>query len=65
MTTPNRSTTHREIDMTRLAGLGLEIEELAEDGPVTPDRVIALAEEQGKPASHYYASVALASDIEA
>ena len=64
MTTPNRSTTHREIDMTRLAGLGLEMEELAENGAVTPDWVIALAEEQGKPASHYYASVALASDVE-
>ncbi|MBK9033336.1 MAG: hypothetical protein IPL61_19030 [Myxococcales bacterium] len=64
MTTPNRSTTHREIDMTRLAGLGLELEELAEGGPITPDRVIALAEEQGKPPSHYYAAVALATELE-
>lgn len=64
MNTPNRSTTHREVDMTRLAGLGLEIEELAEQGPVSPDRVIALAEEQGKPASHYYAAVALATEVE-
>lgn len=59
---PNRSTTHRDLEMTRLAGLGMEIEELAEDGPLTPERVIALAEEQGKPPSHYYVAVALASD---
>lgn len=61
---PNRSPTHREIEMTRLAGLGLEVEELAEDGPVTPARIQALAEEQGKPPSHYYAAVALASELE-
>ena len=50
--------------MTKLASLGMEVEELAEDGPVTPDRVIALAEEQGKPPSHYYAAVALATELE-
>ncbi|HVK77960.1 MAG TPA: hypothetical protein VM734_31855 [Kofleriaceae bacterium] len=62
--TPNRSPTHRDVDLGRLANLGLEIEELAGDGPLTPDRVIQLAEEQGKPASHYYAAVALATDLE-
>jgi hypothetical protein len=61
---PNRSPTHRDIDMARLAGLGMEVEELAEGGPLTPERVIALATEQGKPASHYYAAVALATDVE-
>jgi hypothetical protein len=62
--TPNRSTTHREIDMNKLAGLGMEVEELAEGGPVTPDRLLAYAEEQGKPPSHYYAAVALATEVE-
>lgn len=62
--TPNRSPTHRDIDMTRLANLGLEVEELAEAGELTPDRMIALGEEQGKPASHYYAAVALATELE-
>ena len=61
---PNRSPTHRDIDPARLARLGLEVEELAEDGPVTPDRVIALAAEQGKEPSHYYAAVALATELE-
>ncbi len=63
-TIPNRSTTHRDVDMGRLASLGLELEELAETGPLTTDRVIELAEEQGKPASHYYAAVALATELE-
>lgn len=63
-TMPNRSTTHRDIDMHKLAGLGMEVEELAEGGPLTPDRILALAEEQGKPPSHYYAAVALATDLE-
>ncbi len=61
---PTRSPTHRDVDMTRLAGLGMEVEELAEAGPLTPDRLIALAEEQGKPVSHYYAALALATELE-
>jgi hypothetical protein len=61
---PNRSPTHRDIDPARLARLGLEVEELAEDGPLTPDRVLALAAEQGKQPSHYYAAVALATELE-
>jgi len=61
---PNRSTTHRDIEMSRLAGLGMEVEELAEEGPLSPGRVIAHAEEQGKPASHYYVATALATEVE-
>jgi len=61
---PNRSTTHRDIDLHKLAGLGMEVEELAEGGPLSPDRVLALAEEQGKPPSHYYAGLALATELE-
>ena len=54
--TPNRSPTHRDVDMNRLAGLGMEVEELAEGGPLTTDRLLRYAEEQGKPVSHYYAA---------
>ena len=61
---PNRSPTHRDIDPARLARLGLEVEELAEDGPVTPDRVIQLAAEQGKEPSQYYTAIALATELE-
>jgi hypothetical protein len=61
---PNRSPTHRDVDMNRLAGLGMEVEELAEGGPLTTDRLLRYAEEQGKPVSHYYAAVALATELE-
>jgi hypothetical protein len=61
---PNRSPTHRDVDMNRLAGLGMEVEELAEGGPLTADRLLRYAEEQGKPVSHYYATVALATELE-
>jgi hypothetical protein len=61
---PNRSPTHRDVDMNRLAGLGMEVEELAEGGPLTADRLLRYAEEQGKPVSHYYAAVALATELE-
>jgi hypothetical protein len=50
--------------MNRLAGLGMEVEELAEGGPLTADRLLRYAEEQGKPVSHYYAAVALATELE-
>jgi hypothetical protein len=62
--TPTRSPTHKEIDPARLARLGMVVEELAEGGPITPDRVLELAAEQGKPPSHYYAGLALATDVE-
>ncbi len=62
--TPNRAPTHKDVDLHRLAGLGMEVEELASGGPLTPDRMLALAEEQGKPVSHYYAAVALATELE-
>lgn len=61
---PNRSPTHKEIDPARLARLGLDVEELAEDGPITPDRVLALAAEQGKAPSQFYAGLALATELE-
>jgi hypothetical protein len=62
--TPTRSPTHRDVDMNRLAGLGMEVEELAEGGPLTTDRLLRYAEEQGKPVSHYYAAAALATECE-
>ena len=62
--TPTRSPTHRDVDMNKLAGLGMEVEELAEGGPLTTDRLVRYAEEQGKPVSHYYAAVALATELD-
>jgi len=64
---PSRSPTHREIDFNKLAGLGLDVEELAEsqDGaPLAPDALIGLAADRGKPVSHFYAAAALATDVQ-
>lgn len=59
---PTRSPTHREVDIGKLAGLGLELEDLAEDGAVALAALIELAEDRGRRPSHYLASLALASD---
>lgn len=61
---PNRSPTHKDIEPARLARLGLDVEELAEGGPITPDRVLGLSAEQGKEPSQYYAAIALATELE-
>ncbi|MBP6631717.1 MAG: (2Fe-2S) ferredoxin domain-containing protein [Kofleriaceae bacterium] len=59
---PTRSPTHREVDLGRLAALGLEVDELAEDGVVTLAAVTELAEDRGRPVSHYLAGLALATE---
>jgi hypothetical protein len=63
-TVPTRSPTHLEIDFHKLAGLGMDVEDIGADGPVTPAAMIELAADRGKPVSHYYAAAALASDVE-
>lgn len=47
----------------RLAALGLELEELAQDGLVPLAELVALAEDRGKPASHYLAALALCDEL--
>lgn len=61
---PSRSATHLDIEFHKLAALGMEVEEIGADGPVTPQAMIDLAAERGKQVSHYYAAAALASDVE-
>jgi NADH:ubiquinone oxidoreductase subunit E len=60
---PTRSPTHLDVDMNKLAALGLELEELATDGVVGLAALIELAEDRGKPASHYLAALALSDDV--
>jgi NADH:ubiquinone oxidoreductase subunit E len=59
---PSRSPTHLDVDLGKLAALGLEVEELAEDGVIALPQVIELAEDRGKPVSHYLAALALSED---
>ncbi len=67
MKVPSRSPTHLDVELHKLAALGLEVEELAEDGPdgqvVTLPAVVELAEDRGKPVSHYLAALALSDDV--
>lgn len=59
--TPTRSVTHEDIEMRRLSSMGLELEEIAVDGVVQLPALIELAEDRGRPPSHYLAAVALAT----
>ena len=61
---PTRSPTHQEIEYGKLAGLGLDLDDIAEDGVVTLPKLIELAEDRGRPASHYLAGLALASEYQ-
>ena len=61
---PSRSPTHRDIEFGKLAGLGMDVEEIADGEPVTARQLLDLALERGKPVSHYYAAAVLATDVE-
>lgn len=60
---PTRSPTHREIDFGKLGGLGLDLEDVAVDGVVALPALIELAEDRGRPPSHYLAGLSLASEL--
>ena len=62
---PTRSPTHEDVPLARLASMGLELEEIAQDGgmQVTIPALVELAEDRGRPASHYVAAVALATEL--
>ncbi|MGE0869796.1 MAG: (2Fe-2S) ferredoxin domain-containing protein [Kofleriaceae bacterium] len=60
---PTRSPTHEDIPMARLSSMGLELEDVAEDDCVTLPAIIELAEDRGRPVSHYLAAVALATEL--
>jgi NADH:ubiquinone oxidoreductase subunit E len=60
---PTRSPTHEEVELSRLPGLGLELEELARDDEVALGALVELAEDRGRPASHYLAAIPLATEL--
>jgi NADH:ubiquinone oxidoreductase subunit E len=60
---PTRSPTHEDLEIRRLASMGLELEEIAEDDTVTLPALVALAEDRGRPASHYIAAIPLATEL--
>ena len=60
---PTRSPTHADVELSRLAAMGLELEEIAEDDQVTLQALVELAEDRGRPPSHYLAAVPLATEL--
>jgi hypothetical protein len=60
---PARSPTHEDVDLGRLSSMGLELEEIADDGAVTLRALVELAEDRGRPPSHYLAAIPLASEL--
>lgn len=60
---PTRSPTHEDVDPTRLASMGLELEEVADGDTVALAALVELAEDRGRPASHYLAAIPLATEL--
>lgn len=60
---PTRSPTHEDVPLARLSSMGLELEEIAIDDAVTIPAVVELAEDRGRPASHYLASIPIATEL--
>jgi len=60
---PTRSPTHEDVPASRLAAMGLELEDIADGDTVALRALIELAEDRGRPASHYLAAVALATEL--
>lgn len=60
---PTRSPTHEDLPLARLSSMGLELEDIAEDEQVTIPALVELAEDRGRPASHYLAAIPLATEL--
>lgn len=61
---PTRSPTHHEIEFRRLAALVTEVEDLADGAPLTLEQLLELAQDRGRPVSHYLAAAVLGADVE-
>jgi NADH:ubiquinone oxidoreductase subunit E len=60
---PTRSPTHEDVPPGRLASMGLEIEDIADGDEVALPALIELAEDRGRPVSHYLAAIPLATEL--
>lgn len=60
---PTRSPTHEDVPIGRLSSMGLEIEEIADGDTVALPALIELAEDRGRPVSHYLAAIPLATEL--
>jgi NADH:ubiquinone oxidoreductase subunit E len=60
---PTRSPTHEDVPIGRLSSMGLELEDIADGDEVALPALIELAEDRGRPASHYLAAIPLATEL--
>src|SRR5262245_56715147 len=60
---PTRSPTHEDVPPGRLAAMGLEIEDIADGDEVALPALVELAEDRGRPVSHYRAAIPLATEL--
>jgi NADH:ubiquinone oxidoreductase subunit E len=60
---PTRSPTHEDVPPARLAAMGLEIEDIADGDEVALPALVELAEDRGRPVSHYLAAIPLATEL--
>ena len=60
---PTRSPTHTDVEPSRLASMGLELEEIADGDTVALPALIDLADDRGRPASHYLVAIPLATEL--
>ncbi len=60
---PTRSPTHADVELSRLSSMGLELEDIADGDQVALDALVELAEDRGRPASHYLAAIPLATEL--
>ncbi|HLL25818.1 MAG TPA: (2Fe-2S) ferredoxin domain-containing protein [Kofleriaceae bacterium] len=60
---PTRAPTHEDIELQRLSSMGLELEEIADGEAVALRGMIELAEDRGRPTSHYLAAIPLATEL--
>jgi NADH:ubiquinone oxidoreductase subunit E len=63
MKIPTRSPTHADVEPSRLAAMGLELEDIADGEEVALPALIELAEDRGRPPSHYLAAIPLATEL--
>jgi hypothetical protein len=55
--------THKELDLTKLNKLVMELDGVADDEVVTSAQIQELSDDSGTEASHYLAAMALCSDL--
>jgi NADH:ubiquinone oxidoreductase subunit E len=60
--TPLRSPTHEDIEPSRLATMAVDLEDIVVDDVIALPALVELAEDRGRPASHYLATIPLATD---